>query len=283
MDTLTSYREEPSPAPWSGKDLEALPGYWLLGSLGKKVLRPGGIALSRRMIEALQIGREDQVVEYAPGLGITAMLTLDYNPAAYTAIEKDPRAAALLRLRLEERARISAGSSGEYRCIEADASAGIDLPASSATVVYGESMLTIHSPEAKWRILKDVYSLLKSGGRFGFQEISLHPETIDQEKADTIRREVMHAVRHPAWPLSVGTWHTLIREAGFEIVTEMREPVQLLELERLIDDEGQNGTLNFLWNVQEDPVASRRIQEIRSVFRRHAGNLCALCMVARKK
>src|SRR6476660_1684537 len=52
------------------------PGHWLLARLGKRVLRPGGRQLTNRMIEALNIGPSDAVVEFAPGLGETARLTL---------------------------------------------------------------------------------------------------------------------------------------------------------------------------------------------------------------
>lgn len=268
--------------PWEGKNRETLPGYWLLGSLGKKVLRPGGIALSRRMIQALDISETDSVVEYAPGLGITAALTLDRFPRSYLAIEKDKAAAAMLQGYLDGRRNDAPWGKAEYRCIAADAAEGIDIPSSSATVVYGESMLTIHSQESKEKILREVYRMLKPGGRFGFQEISLFPSDIEPDTAHTIRRDVIQAVRHPAWPLTVGQWANLVTQAGFIISVEMKEPVLLLEHDRLVEDEGLDGAAQFLQQVQEDPVALRRVHEIRSVFRKYRNHLCALSMVARK-
>lgn len=62
--------------PWDGRAIRALPGYWFLGKMGKRILRPGGIALSRAMLQALDIGPSDDVVEYAPGLGATARTCL---------------------------------------------------------------------------------------------------------------------------------------------------------------------------------------------------------------
>ena len=51
-------------------------GHWVLARMGKKVLRPGGIELTKEMVDSLTIGAADEIVEFAPGLGVTARLTL---------------------------------------------------------------------------------------------------------------------------------------------------------------------------------------------------------------
>ena len=53
------------------------------------------------MIEALNIQPGDAVIEFAPGLGETARLTLKHNPSSYTAVERDKDAAALVGKLLE--------------------------------------------------------------------------------------------------------------------------------------------------------------------------------------
>ncbi|RIK71873.1 MAG: methyltransferase type 11, partial [Planctomycetota bacterium] len=73
--------------------LDKLPGHWLLAKMGKRVLRPGGVALTRRLLDALAISEADDVVEFAPGLGFTARLALDRRPRSYTAVERDRDAA----------------------------------------------------------------------------------------------------------------------------------------------------------------------------------------------
>lgn len=54
--------------------LHKVQGHWVLAAAGKRVLRPGGLALTQRMLEALAIGPQDRVVEFAPGLGVTARM-----------------------------------------------------------------------------------------------------------------------------------------------------------------------------------------------------------------
>jgi hypothetical protein len=74
-----------------------MPGHWLLAQLGKRVLRPGGLELTRVMLERLNIQARDAVVEFAPGLGATARMALSRQPANYTAVERDETAAAEVR------------------------------------------------------------------------------------------------------------------------------------------------------------------------------------------
>lgn len=49
-----------------------MPGHWLLARAGKRVLRPGGRALTLRLLTGLRMSDKDSVVEFAPGKGATA-------------------------------------------------------------------------------------------------------------------------------------------------------------------------------------------------------------------
>src|SRR5512146_1064698 len=73
------------------------PGHWLLASLGKRVLRPGGLELTRQLLDRLNAGAPDDVVEFAPGMGATARLTLAKRPHSYTGVERDRAVARQLQ------------------------------------------------------------------------------------------------------------------------------------------------------------------------------------------
>ena len=51
-------------------------GHWFLAKMGKRVLRPGGRELTQKLIQHLQITKEDYIVEFAPGTRFTANITL---------------------------------------------------------------------------------------------------------------------------------------------------------------------------------------------------------------
>ena len=80
-----------------GPPVDKMPGHWLLARMGKRVLRPGGLELTRQLLDELTIGQCDNVVEFAPGLGVTARMTLALRPQSYTAIERDLDAAAIVQ------------------------------------------------------------------------------------------------------------------------------------------------------------------------------------------
>ena len=47
-------------------------GHWLLARLGKRVLRPGGMGLTRRLLAAAAPEPGERIVELGPGVGRTA-------------------------------------------------------------------------------------------------------------------------------------------------------------------------------------------------------------------
>ena len=103
-------------APGHGLDYGKMPGHWLLAQMGKKVLRPGGVELTGRMLEALDIRSTDEVVEFAPGLGVTARAALERKPASYTGIERDDTAARQVGTYLERTgSSVPGGQGGKYR------------------------------------------------------------------------------------------------------------------------------------------------------------------------
>ena len=82
--------------PGEGLKTEKMPGHWVLARLGKRVLRPGGMQLTRLMLKRLDIRPSDDVIEFAPGMGATARLTLALAPSSYTAVERDEAATKIV-------------------------------------------------------------------------------------------------------------------------------------------------------------------------------------------
>jgi len=84
--------------PDEGLKTEKMPGHWVLARLGKHVLRPGGMELTRRMLERLAIKPSDEGIEFAPGMGTTARMTLALAPSSYTAVAEAATATSQIQL-----------------------------------------------------------------------------------------------------------------------------------------------------------------------------------------
>jgi ubiquinone/menaquinone biosynthesis C-methylase UbiE len=259
--------------PGAGLSAGKIPGHWLLARLGKRVLRPGGLELTRYMLESLAIRSSDAVVEFAPGLGVTTRLVLDRHPASYIAIEGDEAAAAQVRCLL-------AGSN--QQCLVGNAAETL-LPENSATVVYGEAMLTMQGPAQKHQIVQEAGRLLKPGGRYGVHELCLVPDDLD----DSIKQEIQHALSQAihvgARPLTSREWRAVLKAEGFEVQTEARRPMLLLEANRLIQDEGLWGALRFAWNLCRDQEARQRVFAMRRVFMKYHSHLAAIVLIGVKR
>lgn len=249
-----------------------MPGHWLLARLGKRVLRPGGLNLTRQMLESLAIQQSDAVVEFAPGLGVTARMTLSSQPASYTAVEDDEAAANRVR-------RLLTGA--RQQCLVGNA-ANAPLPDRTATVVYGEAMLTMQGTEQKHRIVREAARLLQPGGRYGIHELCLVPDELDAQIKREIEQVLSRTIHVGARPLTAGEWRAVLEAEGFRVQAEVQWPMRLLEPDRLIQDEGFWGALRFVKNLIRDGEARRRVLAMRRIFVKYRPHMAAIMLVGVK-
>lgn len=225
------------------------------------------------MLQGLAIRHSDDVVEFAPGMGFTARLCLEKKPSSYTAIEQNEQAADIVRSYLNGR---------EQQCRVGNAQqTGLDTE--SASVVYGEAMLTLQSDSRKNEIIAEASRILKSGGRYGIHELCIIPDDIDAESKRAIQKEVSETIQHPAKPVTASEWKQLMLDNGFNIEFEAVAPMHLLEPKRMIADEGLLGFVKILKNLLTKPEARARVLGMRRVFSKHRDNLAAITLVAKKK
>lgn len=255
--------------PGEEQHAERMQGHWVLARAGKRVLRPGGLALTRRMLDALAIGRQDRVVEFAPGLGVTARMVLRCRPLTYCGVERDPAAAQYLRERLD-------GTGAEVILGQAEQSG---LPGSCATVVYGEALLSMQAQEQKNRIVAEARRLLVGGGRYGIHELCFLPDDISDCVCHEIRAAMSKEIHAGVQPLSRSEWIRLFQQNGLRVIWDCEMPMHLLEPRRVLQDEGLRGALRFAFNIAKSPVLRHRILAMRQLFRRYGEHIGAISLV----
>ncbi|MDE2377922.1 MAG: methyltransferase domain-containing protein [Bradyrhizobium sp.] len=259
--------------PGGSLEIEKMPGHWLLARLGKRVLRPGGLRLTRALLEDLAVGPADEVVEFAPGLGVTARMILQHEPQRYTAIERDAQAAQWTSRQLPRAPHISVVVGHAHQTL---------LPAASASLVVGEAMLSMQTAEHKRRIAAEAFRLLRPGGRYGIHELAIVPDDMPSDRQREIDRALSSVIHVGARPLRSQEWKALLESVGFRVVALGHAPMHLLRPLRLIEDEGLFGALRLVRNLAKDGAARRRVMAMRWVFERHRSNLSAIYMVGQK-
>ena len=243
--------------PFADRPVEKAPGHWVLARAGKTVLRPGGLALSTWALKRAGLPGSD-VVEFAPGLGVTASAIIEVGPASYVGVERDPNA-----------------------CVNADA-AETGLPDESADVVVGEAMLSMQGEKAKRAIMSEAARILRPGGRYVIHELAMRPDAIPEEPATEIRRALARAINVNARPLTVADWRRALEEVGLVVEETRTAPMALLKPGRMIADEGVRGALRIMRNVARDKDLRERVTTMARTFKKYDRNLCGVAIVARK-
>jgi SAM-dependent methyltransferase len=247
-----------------------MPAHWMLGRLGKRVMRPGGFGPSRRMIANLGITESDDVIELWPGLGRTAALALANHPRSYLGVERGEAEAARARAQLDGPNR---------RCIVAPAHR-TGLPDSSASVLYGEALLTLEPSARKREILAEAARLLRPDGRFGSHELLLIPDTLSEAAKDEINTALTKVLRIGARPLTRTEWRDLLSEHGFTVREEETCPLLLLDPRTVLADEGLVGTATIAGRALRHPEVLPRLASILSTFHRYRDHLGAITFTA---
>lgn len=256
--------------PFAARGDDAVQGHWLLARLGKRVLRPGGVELTRTLLANAGLAGGD-VVELAPGLGRTAAEILAYQPRSYLGAEQDPDAARAVRAVV--------GGHGDVRVVDAG---DTGLPDACTDVVVGEAMLTMQGYRAKHAIVAEAARLLRPGGRYAIHELALAPDDLpDSVKAD-VRQALARAIKVNARPLTIAEWRQTLAAHGLVVDHVATAPMALLQPRRLISDEGLGGALRFAKNLLTHHDARRRVLHMRRTFRRHRNQLTAVAIVAHK-
>src|SRR5581483_5484307 len=189
----------PLPAPGARLDAATMPAHWLLARLGKKVMRPGGLPVTEAMLAGLAIGPEDDVVDLAPGLGVTVGLVQRAEPASFSGLERGEAEA--------ERSRRLSGTR-PYTCVVARPES-TGLPPGSASVVYGEAVLSLETEATKRAIIAEAFRLLRPGGRLGLPDLLLRPA----DRRRQIEVDLTRTLRVRARSLTPPEWRARLEDA----------------------------------------------------------------------
>jgi hypothetical protein len=199
-------------------------------------------------------------------------MAVAHKPKSYTAVERDPDAARVIKRHM---------NSANHKCVLGTAE-DTGLPDRSATVVYGEAMLSMQPTTTKLRIAREAARLLKPGGRYGIHELCVVPYHVDDSIRSAIQYELSDEIHVGVRPLTRCEWRDLLQSAGLTVVAEHTVPMHLLEPRRIVEDEGLLRAIRFVWNVVTHPAARQRVLKMRRVFRKYSRNLAAIAIVAKK-
>lgn len=252
--------------------IDTMSGHWILAKLGKKVLRPGGKNLTLKMLSLLNINTNDSIIEFAPGLGYTAKLTLAKNPKSYTGVDSDEEAVLFLQKKIKNTQALFINKNASQT----------QLPDEVATKIYGEAMLTMQANHRKEEIIREAHRLLAPGGLYAIHELVLFPDSLDEESKKTIQYELAESMKVNARPLTIAEWKDTLESQGFRIKQIEKAPMHLLQAGRIISDEGFLGFLGIVKKLILNPDIKKRVLQMRKTFKKYENHLEAIVIISEK-
>jgi hypothetical protein len=185
-------------------------------------------------------------------------------------VERDPAAAALMRRKFAASNVVQGGAEDS------------GLPAECATVVYSEALLSMQQPQQKSRIIAEASRLLRSGGRYGIQELCLLPDDISASQRQEIQADMSKEIHVGVQPLCPHEWVRLFQENGLRVTWIGTAPMHLLEPSRLLRDEGFAGASRIAFRAATNPALGKRILAMRRLFHKYGEHLGAISLVGER-
>ncbi len=252
-------------------NLQTAPGHEVLAAAGKKMLRPGGKAATEILFEWADFQPGETVLELAASFGYSSIALAERFGVKVVGVEKNPDSVARARANVA-----AAGLGDRVEIVEADIF-HLDRISQEFDWVLAEAILTMQSPSGKAKILSGIGDRLKPGGKF------LSHELLARNRESEIHKALSEVTRANSTPLSESGWIAVCQNAGLRVEKCQTGAMGLLNLRRMLEDEGFVGTVRILWNVFSKGLIRDRILAMRRVFQHYQQDLGYIVICAIKQ
>lgn len=251
-------------------NLQTAPGHQVLAAAGKKILRPGGKSATEQLFKWANFQPDETVLELASSFGYSAIALAQRFGVKVVGVEKNPASVARARANIQ-----AAGLTGQITIIEGDIF-HLEAISGQFDYVFAEAILSMQSAPGKANILNGIQNKLKPGGKF------LSHEMLANNRETEIHEELAKVIRSNTSPLSQANWIASFANAGLEVKQHQTGSMALLNLQRMIQDEGLFSTAKILWNVVTNSQIRQRILAMHRIFEKYQQDLGYIVLVAQK-
>ncbi|MEG3974473.1 methyltransferase domain-containing protein [Microcoleus sp. herbarium8] len=252
-------------------NFKTAPGHVVLAAAGKTMLRPGGKAATEMLLELADFKPGDTVLELAASFGYSSIALAERFGVKVVGVEKNPDSVARARANVA-----AAGLSDRVEIVEGDI-LHLDRITQEFDWVLAEAILTMQSPSGKAKILSGIGDRLKPGGKF------LSHELLAKNRESEIHKALSEVIRVNSTPLSESGWIAVCQNAGLQVEKCQTGGMGLLNLRRMLNDEGFVGTVRIVWNVLSRSQIRDRILAMRRVFQKYQEDLGYIIICAQKQ
>lgn len=212
-------------------------GHDFLARLGKRRLRPGGVAATNWLMEQGEFYPGMQVLEVACNMGTTSIELAKKYQVQITGIDLNRKAL--------EKAQVNIKKAHLEDLIHVQRANALKLPFpdNSFDIVINEAMLTMLPENAKSKAVQEYYRVLKPGGKLLTHDVSYLDRSVVSELA-----ALRQAINVNVTPLYIDDWKELFKQTGFKQVDSISGQMTLMSPKGMVQDEGVPNTLRILRN-----------------------------------
>ncbi|BAY22137.1 methyltransferase [Calothrix sp. NIES-2100] len=245
-------------------------GHQVLAAAGKKYLRPGRRIATEQLLQWADFQPGETVLELASSFGYSAISLAQRYHVKVVGIEKDTDSVTRARANIR-----AAGLENQIEIIEGDIF-HLDKIPGKFDYVLAEAILTMQSPQGKAKLLAAIHHHLKPGGKF------LSHELLARNQEEEIRADLARVIRVNSTPLSQANWITALTTAELEVQQHLTGSLNLLNVRKMLQEEGIFNTMRILGNILTQPSIRQRVLEMRQIFHkyRHELGYIIICAVA---
>lgn len=182
---------------------------------------PGGLRLTRRLLDTVGVGPEHRLVDVASGIGTTSLLA-----ASEYRTQVDGVDLSAANVALANRAAESGGVADRARFHHGDAEA-LPLPDASADVVVCECALCTFPDKAT--AAAEMARVLRPGGRIGLSDVTADPDRLPPELTGISAWVACVADARP-----VDDYRSILAGAGLMVTTVERHTAALEDMLRQV-------------------------------------------------
>jgi cyclopropane fatty-acyl-phospholipid synthase-like methyltransferase len=252
-------------------NFKTAPGHEVLAAAGKKMLRPGGKLATEQLFEWADFQPGETVLELAASFGYTSIALVERFGVKVVGVEKNPDSVARARANVA-----AAGLSDRVEIVEGDIF-HLDRISQQFDWVLAEAILTMQSPSGKAKIVSGICDRLKPAGKF------LSHELLARNRESEIQKALSEVTRANSTPLSESGWIAVYQNAGLQVEKSQTGAMGLLNLSRMLQDEGLVGTVRIVWNILSRSQIRDRILAMRRVFQHYQQDLGYIVISAKKQ
>ncbi|MEG3958633.1 class I SAM-dependent methyltransferase [Microcoleus sp. herbarium2] len=252
-------------------NFKTAPGHEVLAAAGKRMLRPGGKLATKQLFEWADFQPGETVLELAASFGYSSIALAERFGVKVVGVEKNSESVARARANVA-----AAGLSDRVEIVEGDIF-HLDRISQQFDWVLAEAILTMQAPSGKAKIVSGICDRLKPGGKF------LSHELLARNREAEIHKALSEVTRANSTPLSESGWIAVYQNAGLQVEKCQSGAMGLLNLSRMLQDEGFVGTVRILWNILSRSQIRDRILAMRRVFQNYQQDLGYIVISAKKQ